>query len=68
MRSKMSPLYVMAVADVVLGLFILLLSVLFKMDLSDFAHGFCIGVAGVLTLGGVVFLVWHFTRKKSITI
>lgn len=68
MRSKMSPLYVMAVAEVVLGLLIFFLSVLFKMNLSDFTHGFCTGVAGVLTLGGVVFLVWHFTRKKNFNI
>ena len=63
MRSKMSPLFVMSISEVVLGLLILFLSVLFKMELSDFAHGFCLGVAGVLTLGGVAYLVWHFTRK-----
>lgn len=53
----MSPLYVMAVFDVVLGLFIFFLITLFKMDLSDFAQGFCMGVAGVLMLSGAVLVV-----------
>lgn len=65
MRNKMPLLYVIAVVDIVLGLVILFLSILFKMNLSDFTQGFCTGVAGVFVLGGAVFGVWHFIRKKK---
>lgn len=60
------PLFcIVSIIDVALGLVLFFLSTLFKMDLSDFTRGFCTGVAGVLTLGGAAFLVWHFIRKKK---
>ena len=48
-----------------LGLLTLLVSIIFRHQLSDFAVGFCEGVSIVFIIVGIFYMGWCIGKKKN---